>query len=286
MPWLRFAFAVPQNTADTVLEELEELNATAISMFNAGQDVLWEPAVGCTPLWSDVQVEALFELETSVVEVREVLGKNQIVDVDVTFLEDQEWETTWLEKVEPKQFGRLWVVPREWSLSKEKLVVRLNPGLAFGTGEHATTQLCLEWLEQFDLREKSVLDFGCGSGILGIAAKVLGASRVMSVDYDPQAISATVENAQENNVELEVSDELAPGATYDVIVANILLRPLLDNSNVLLNALKPNGWIGLTGLLEEQQNAIRAAYSTADFTSTMRRDGWILMAGRQLSNDN
>ncbi|MCY4142390.1 MAG: 50S ribosomal protein L11 methyltransferase [Gammaproteobacteria bacterium] len=282
MTWLRVAFVASGDTANSISEELSELNVVAVSTTNAGDEELLEPSVASTPMWKHARVEALLAAGGSYAELRTMLARHGISEIDVSFVRDHKWEDAWRAKVTTKRFGRLWIVPRDVRLTNKDTVVRLDPGLPFGTGEHPTTALCLRWLVEIDLEGKSLLDFGCGSGILGIAASKLGASQTTAIDHDPQAIQATLENARYNDVEIATHAEIESGRTYDVIVANILLNTLIESAEELTNALAHGGVIALSGLLSGQQDAIRKTYRRINFSSTKCESDWLLMAGREL----
>ncbi len=282
MTWLCVAFVVPGDSVGAVSKELSELDVLAVSTTNAGEEEILEPSVGSTPMWQHARVEALLAASGSVSELRTMLSRHGISEVDVSFVRDHKWEDAWREKFTTKRFGRLWIAPRDMPLTKKDTVVRLDPGLAFGTGEHPTTALCLKWLVELDLEGKRVLDFGCGSGILGIAASKLGAFQTTAIDHDPQAIQATIENAHYNDVEIAAHAEIESGRTYDVIISNILLNTLIEYAEALTKALAPGGVIALSGLLSEQQDAIRKNYRGINFSSTKCELGWMLMAGREL----
>ncbi len=281
MSWLRATFVVPAGMVYSVSEELSELGVLSVSTTNAGKEEILEPSVGSTPMWENTQVEVLLSVDNSVSQLRALLVRHGITEVEMTFVKDQAWESTWREEVSARQFGRLWIAPRDWALPAESIAVRLDPGLAFGTGEHPTTAMCLQWLAQIDLRGKRVLDFGCGSGILGIAACKLGASQVTAIDHDPQAIEATIENAKHNNVAIEVQTEIGLRSSFDVIVSNILLRTLVELAEEFTSALASGGALALSGLLDGQQDAIRKKYRTINFTTTTRDADWLLMVGRE-----
>jgi ribosomal protein L11 methyltransferase len=201
-------------------------------------------------------------------------------------IEDQDWERSWMDNFQPMRFGqRLWIVP-SWHAAPEPDAVNLllDPGLAFGTGTHPTTALCLEWLDAQTLQDCTVLDFGCGSGILAIAALLLGAGLAIGTDIDPQALEASRDNASRNGIEparfpLYLPGEL-PGVRADVLVANILAGPLVELAPRLAELLGPGGRLALSGILAEQAEAVRAAYSK-DFMlePTAEKDGWVRISG-------
>ena len=221
MPWLRLRFAATAGNAEALCERLVELGALAATITGNEGEVV-EPAPDETPLWPNATVEGLFAADVDVAAVATACGQ----PVDAVPLEDQDWSQTWRRDLSPRRFGRLVVAPSqspaELAGSAPDVVVRLDPGLAFGSGSHATTALCLEWLSSADLVAKRVLDVGSGSGILGIAALALGAQSVVAVDHDPQALLATFHNAAANGVDdrLALFADLAEvEGQFDLIVA-------------------------------------------------------------------
>jgi ribosomal protein L11 methyltransferase len=236
---------------------------------NAGTDPVLEPDPGETILWADSWIEALFALDSDVAALRAAMQQAGIVASSVDFLDDEDWLNRWRQYAVEFCFGdRLWVVPRD-AESVAEPALRLDPGLAFGTGSHPTTRLCLSWLAQRQLEGLAVLDFGCGSGILALAALKLGAARVVAIDHDAQALLATRENAAYNELldeRLIVGGRLAAGADeFDVVVANVLANPLIELSTLLSGVLRPGGALVLSGLLAHQSQAVRAAYPDMQF---------------------
>ncbi len=265
--------------------------ASAVSMIDAADDPVLEPAPGQTPLWADTITIGLFEegkdVAPVVASLREVLPEAEALHTRSELLEDQEWIRVWLKDCPPLKFGeRLWVVPHERAdevTDRSAIVVKLDPGLAFGTGTHPSTALCLEWLATQDLKDKVVVDYGCGSGILAIAACKLGATRAVCTDIDPQALRASAENARRNGVDdrLEAlpSTDFAPFAA-DVVVANILANPLIALAPVLASCLAIGGRIALAGLLESQREDVSRAYAPwFDLQPPHGKDGWSLVTG-------
>ncbi len=221
-------------------------------------------------------------------DLRQTLAIDTLPENTVERVPDRAWEREWLDRFKPMRFGeRLWVSPQGFDVDADKgIVVRLDPGLAFGTGTHATTALCLEWLDSREMRGKTLLDFGCGSGILALAALKLGAHRVTAVDYDLQAITATRQNALVN----EVEDRLVTATTldglevqFDFIVANILAATLVIEADQLCRQLKPGGEVALSGILTEQLAEVSAAYQDCiEFTTPAYRDEWACLSGTKV----
>ena len=249
-----------------------------MTLTDARDDPVLEPLPGETPLWANTCLTALFNADSDVARIADDLSRTLDGDASpawrIESLEDRQWEREWLRDFRPMRFGkRLWVSPVDAVVdAADAVVIRLDPGLAFGTGTHPTTALCLEQLEWMlsaeSASEKRVLDFGCGSGILAIGSVLLGAADADAVDIDPQAIVATERNAAQNGVANRVRAALIESgdcagtraAEYDVVVANILARPLVDLAEQLTQSLADNGQLVLSGLLAPQANSVAAAY--------------------------
>jgi ribosomal protein L11 methyltransferase len=293
MPWLQLTLTVPSDQAALLEAALESAGAQAVTLGDAGDDPLLEPPPGATPLWDAVRVTALFEHHPAARARAEALSRRlahlSLLPPELTTLADQPWERVWMDAFHPTRFGRrLWVCPvGEAAPDPQGVVVSLDPGLAFGTGSHPTTALCLEWLDGAELTGRTLLDYGCGSGILAIAALKLGAARVLAVDHDPQAIDATRDNARVNGVTdrlwVGLPGELAGGglpATTDLVVANILAGPLVALAPTLIARLAPGGALALSGVLADQVETVRAAYAGAlDLAEPRLREDWALISG-------
>lgn len=274
-------------------EELLLANgASSVSLVDAGDDPVLEPAPGATPLWSRTVAIGLFEVaadaEAIMDNLREYLPDGRSLELSTERVEDQDWVRVWLKDCPPVKFGdRLWVCPHEKRVDEPGCAtLLLDPGLAFGTGTHPSTALCLDWIARNEVGGREVLDFGCGSGILGIAALKLGAARCTSVDIDAQAILATRDNARQNGVQhalqaLEHDVTFAP-FPVDLVLANILARPLIELAPLLGASLKRGGRIVLAGLLDRQADEVRAAYAEAfDFEPDVSREGWTRIAAKK-----
>jgi ribosomal protein L11 methyltransferase len=293
MPFLQLTLDIGRADPAPVEEQLARLGALSVTLEDAADDPVLEPAPGETPLWPSVRLRALFEGGTDRRRLAVALEHAQAIAASragawrFDDIPDKAWEREWLKDFRPMRFGRrLWVCPAGLPAGDPDAVrIDLDPGLAFGTGTHPTTALCLEWLESRDLAGRDVVDFGCGSGILAIAALKLGAGRVRAVDIDPQALLATRENAARNGVEagLEVtSDAGLADRSADLIVANILAGPLVALAPAFAAALRPPGELALSGLLTEQADAVTGAYRPwFDIALTATRDGWGLVSGRR-----
>lgn len=253
--------------AGDVEEALLRLGACSVTLADAADDPVLEPGPGETPLWSRTRITGLFAGGTDMDILRAALQNDLGLDAlpahRVETLEDRAWEREWLKDFGPMRFGRrLWICPTGDDVDAAgAVVVRLDPGLAFGTGTHPTTALCLEWLDGLDLRDRAVLDYGCGSGVLAIAAMKLGAASATGVDIDPQALVATRRNAADNSVEVGVARPGEPiEGRYDVVVANILAGPLVEFADSITSRLAGGGMLALSGVLCEQACDVRATY--------------------------
>lgn len=273
---------------DAVSDALEALGAVAVTTRpDAGAAVL-EPAPGERPLGRDNLVTGLFDGGADAAAIRASLVRavQGLVSAQPTLavLEDAHWEQAWRQQAVARVFGDgLWVLPFDATAAPDaRAVVRLEPGLAFGTGAHATTALCLQWLASLDLCGRSVIDFGCGSGILAIAAAVLGAQRVFACDHDPQALASTRDNAARNGVANRVLITDDPPAAQ-ILVANILANTLDALAPRFAALVVPGGHIALSGILPAQATHLNARYA-ADFHMQPAREdgGWVLLAGRRL----
>lgn len=280
---------VARQNAPLVESLLQNEPVLALTLTDDADDPVLEPGVGETPLWPSVCVTALFSGDTAVEPLAQLLSLVPGVDrpQHVTFRKfaDQQWERTWLDRFQPMQFGAgLWIVPGESEApASASHVLRLDPGLAFGTGTHPTTRLCLEWIDSHDFTGQRVIDYGCGSGVLGIAAAIKGADSVVCVDNDPQALTATNDNAERNSVQDVISSMLPAefnSRDADVVLANILAAPLVDLAPRLASAVGAGGALVLSGILEAQAEEVRAAY-LAEFPGMETRvlDGWVLLTG-------
>lgn len=290
MPWLQVKVSTDPAHATAVEEALSAAGALSVTFEDAGDAPILEPAAGEMPLWSATRVVALFTAEVpreSVTAALSALGDEAAPAPVFESLPDREWTRAWLDDWRPLRFGhRLWVAPLEADVREPgAVVVRLDPGLAFGTGTHATTALCLEWLEGLELAGARVLDLGCGSGILAIAALRLGARAAHAVDLDPQALEATRANAARNDVGAHLTtgdiEQLGSGP-YDVIVANILAGPLLQAAATLAKLQAPGARLALAGILAEQADEVIAAYGrwyTPAVGAT--REGWVRIDGER-----
>lgn len=290
MSFVEISFEVPEKVTVTCSDILEKLGALAVSYFDGANEPLLEPLPGTTPLWNKVKIVGLFDQNSDLPTLRKTLfALLPDLSVTVTPLIDQEWSRVWLEHFKPMPFGqRFWVAPHEHpdiaSLEKEAIVLKLDPGLAFGTGTHPTTALCLEWLSNHPPKGQRVIDYGCGSGILGIAALLLGAIHVDAVDYDPQALTSTQDNALRNGLHSEQIAVYKPenfeGSVAKTVLANILAEPLIELAPRLRGLTEIGGHLILSGLLTNQAERVQAAYQDwFSFEPVKSFDEWALLVG-------
>ncbi len=293
MTWLQISVELPGEDPQRLAASLEAAGALAVTFESGDRDALYEPPPGETPLWARTRVVGLFAGDTQVAAVRGALTRSlgrPGLEVRVAPLPDQDWERAWLCDFHPMRFGaRLWVCPGgACAPDPGAVTVSLDPGLAFGTGTHPSTALCLEWLDGADLSGRAFVDYGCGSGILAIAAAKLGAAPVWAVDHDPQALQATEANAVRNGVSAKVrvyapADREPAGPAHGavrVLVANILAGPLEALAGRFADHLAPGGTVVLAGILAEQAHGVMRAYEHW-FTMEHRRsrEEWALLVG-------
>lgn len=292
MPWMQLTITTLGTQADMISEALTDMGAVSVTLQDTHDIPVYEPLPGETPLWADTDVIGLFGIGTDMHALLDQLWEQQLLDRHVQYqidtLADQPWERRWLDDFRPMRFGkRLWICPSEYPVPDASAVnVMLDPGLAFGTGTHPTTALCLRWLDQLDLTGKTVIDFGCGSGILAIAALKLGASSAVGLDIDPQAISASRDNAIKNAVaaklHLYLVDQAPKSLSADVVVANILAGPLCQLSAAISAMLPSGGRICLSGILSTQAEAVCRHYQTLFMLDKpSEQDEWCCIQGRK-----
>ncbi len=274
---------------DRLEEVLLRHGAQSLTLSDAGDDPVLEPEPGTAPLWSTTRMTALFAANADFARLRTDLKQTFAIDTlprnRVEALTDRDWEREWLKDFMPMRFGeRLWVSPDGFVVDADgAVVVRLDPGLAFGTGTHATTALCLQWLDKTDIAGKTLLDFGCGSGILAIAGLKLGAKSVTALDIDPQAITATRQNALNNEVDNRLVTAVRIDQVddqFDIVIANILAGTLVDHAGFVCDRLTPGGRLALSGILAEQVVDVTAAYQhCVEFAAAEYRDNWARLSG-------
>ena len=271
---------------------LELYQPLSISIQGFGEEKIYEPLPGEMPIWEKIRVKAMYQNIKNLKELEsEIINRTNIKILHnkvIKAIGEKDWQEEWVQSSKPMRFGeKLWIYPDHLINNLEgKVCVNLNPGLAFGTGSHPTTRLCLEWLEKINLDQKSVLDYGCGSGILGISAIKLGAKSVTAIDLDPQAVIASKNNAEKNHVqqEIEITDNNKTiEKNFNIIVANILAKPLIELAPYFYKKLNKEGAICLSGILEGQINIIKDAYLKYFNLSEIKiKDGWVMISGIKL----
>ena len=270
---------------------LEKMGALSVTLGDAADEALLEPAPGESPLWQRTRISGLFTQESDPERLRRelvhTLGEEIGQNLECEALEDRQWERVWLDNFRPMKFGRnLWICPDGQRPFEEGNFIDLDPGLAFGTGTHPTTALCLDWLDTQQPVDARVVDFGCGSGILAIAALKLGAREVVAIDHDPQALDATRANAEKNGVlgrlRIVHSASLPSIENVDLVLANILAGTLIDLEPTLAALVRPEGRIILSGLLSNQTESVSAAYAgDFDLLQPSTLENWVLLEGRR-----
>jgi len=295
MPWIQLQIPADPDSADQLEDLLMAMGADAVSMEDAADQPLYEPDPGSTPLWQQTRVTGLFQSDSDIdrlcADIRDAWHQQtqqSLPDITVTLVEDKDWERAWMDDFHPLRFGeRLWIVP-SWHEPPDPDAANLllDPGLAFGTGTHPTTALCLEWLDAQELSGKEVIDYGCGSGILGLAALLLGADHVTGVDTDPQALEASRDNARRNNIEEHRLDlylpENEPDTQGDILLANILAAPLISLAPRLARLVRPGGSLVLSGILISQAREVMDAYDPwFIMDEPEQREEWTRLTGRR-----
>lgn len=298
MHLFRIDIACSSEHAETIATMLNLFGAGAIVFEDQQDQAILEPALNTMPLWDLVWVIGYFEQAVDIDAMQgffhQQFGDQPGYQCKVQNLADENWQLKWLDYIKPLRFGQqkeLWMCPEGHTLpphAADAVILKLNPGLAFGTGSHETTALCLDWLTDHPPQGKTVIDYGCGSGILGIAALKCGASRVYGVDYDPQALIASRENAELNQIDADDFQLFRPeqfpsDLQTDVLIANILAKPIMDLAMRFTSLVKSQGKIVLSGILEEQVDAIIAAYKTSFvFEPAVVRNNWVCLVGEKI----
>ncbi|MBD3896122.1 50S ribosomal protein L11 methyltransferase [Halomonas sp. ML-15] len=302
MPWLQLKAHTPPEHAERLEELLLDEGASAITLQDAHDDPVFEPDRGTTPLWNETVLTGLYDdlegVEAMLERVRQAWAVEQpdepCPEIEVELLADRDWEREWMDGFTPLQMGqRLWIVP-SWHAAPDPEAVNLllDPGLAFGTGTHPTTALCLAWLDELavagELDGRELLDVGCGSGILAIAALKLGAANAVGTDIDPQALTASRDNAARNGVDdaalaLHYPEQLDDGRAFDVVVANILAGPLVELAAMIAGHVAPGGRLALSGILAQQADEVLDAYRAQGMImdEPSIREGWVRLSGQR-----
>ncbi|WP_371187194.1 50S ribosomal protein L11 methyltransferase [Thalassotalea maritima] len=290
MPWIQLRLQANEETAEKYSDWLMACGSQAVTFIDAKDTPIYEPLPGDEVVyWHNTVVMGLFDASHDMEKVISYLqsihpdGKNMQYKQEL--LEDKDWEREWMDNFHPMKFGtRLWICPSWREVPDPDAVnVMLDPGLAFGTGTHPTTALCLTWLDSLDLEGKTVVDFGCGSGILSLAALKLGAKKVIGIDIDPQALQASEENAKRNGVadrlELFLPKD-QPSLKADIVVANILAGPLRELAPVITDYVAPGGLLALSGILEEQGEELNKVYGQwCDMAPITVQEEWVRLNG-------
>ncbi|TDR15723.1 50S ribosomal protein L11 methyltransferase [Marinomonas communis] len=295
MPWLQIRVHTTPDHVPAFEDVLLDCGALVVTFEDVHDDPVYEPDLNTTPLWKHTRVTGLFEADADLEHIRPVvehkaeqLGQTNI-DLKIEILEDKDWIREWMDSYHPIQFGkRLWVCPSWREVPDENGVnLILDPGLAFGTGTHPTTALCLEWLDSIDCKDKSIIDYGCGSGILGIAGLLLGANNMVGIDIDPQAVEATQANAERNSITPDRYEVKLPpydgDLQADVVVANILAGPLAELSGTISKLVKQGGMLALSGILESQAHSVVEAYKPwFKIESIVEKEEWGRIVAKKL----
>lgn len=295
MPWLQIKVVTNPDIAEFYEDLLLEAGCAAVTFEDAKDQPIFEPELGTTPLWGTTVITGLFAAEHDLESTLTFLNEQKLsvkggdtIQFKAEILEDKDWEREWMTHYHPMQFGsHFWVCPSWIEVPDANAVnLMLDPGLAFGTGTHPTTALCLEWLASEPLQNRSVIDYGCGSGILGIAAILLGASAVSGVDIDPQALTATQDNLVRNGLDKERLPVFFPESfdsePVDLVIANILAGPLKELAPTLAELVKSGGQLILSGLLIEQADELIGTYSEwFDMEPPSTKEEWVRLTGRK-----
>jgi len=292
MPFLQVTLDLGEGNPATAEEACFAAGALSVTLADAADEPVLEPAPGTTPLWPRVRLSALFPAGTDEAVVTAVLAASTGLEtgrITCEAIADRAWEREWLKDFRPMRFGRrLWICPGgQRAPDPDAAIIELDPGLAFGTGTHPTTAMCLEWLDAARVEGRTVLDYGCGSGVLALAALRLGAAEACAVDIDPQALLATSENAARNGLQSRLrvvaAADLGAGE-WDVVLANILAGPLVEIAPRLAEHVRPGGVIALAGMLEEQAEGVARAYRPwFHMRMFARRDEWAVLEGRRIT---
>ncbi len=292
MSWLQLRISTTRTQTEAIEDALLEAGAVSVTMEDSADQPILEPAVGETPLWNHTRVTGLFYADTDTDQATVIATASYGDNLPAyrwEILEDKDWEREWMENFHPMLFGqRLWICP-SWKQPPEADAVNLmlDPGLAFGTGTHPTTALCLKWLDSCPLDGKTVVDYGCGSGILGIAALLLGADNVIAIDNDPQALIATADNAQRNHIDPDriktyLPNQIPDGIKADIVVANILAGPLTELAPTLTQLTAAKGLLALSGIIASQADELQSCYQQwYSMDTPVIEDGWVRLSGRK-----
>jgi ribosomal protein L11 methyltransferase len=291
MPWVQLSVEVSGDQIEAVVDTFEMMGSQATTQQNAGEDSYFDLAHPAEPKWDRQRVSGLFDNQGNPDALLEQLMQQTgfINDVEIIQLQDRDWETAWLDQYRPIEITpQLWVYPG-WERPPESIetVIKIDPGMAFGTGTHETTRLCMQVLAGLDTRACSVIDYGCGSGILAITALKLGARRAVGVDIDPKAETVSRENALINGVasRFTIQSATQTGAqSFDIVIANILAYALIDLAPALTKLVKSEGVIVLSGILAHQLDGVIAAYTPHFIFERFEESEWVALSGRKQLN--
>jgi ribosomal protein L11 methyltransferase len=293
MPWLALHIDTTKDQEAVLSEQLEELGAVAVTLTDLSDQPLYEPAPGETPLWERIRLTGLFEADADRATLQQRLSallSKPLPPIQFEEIAERDWQRAWMDDFKPMAFGkRLWICPTHLEPPHpEAINIMLDPGLAFGTGTHPTTAMCLRWLDAHPPRGMVVIDYGCGSGVLAIAALLLGAEEVIAVDNDPQALAATEMNARQNNVADRIAiyaPQQAPQRTVPLLLANILAGPLQALAPHFADAVTVGGTIVLSGILAHQAEVVLDAYAPYfDMKQYAQEQQWLCLAGTRKPN--
>ncbi len=294
MPWLQLIADTQRENISQIEDALLSAGAVSVTLQEHipqgfQEQPILEPSLGETPLWDNSRITGLFTADCDTDQVSRLINQHANAETTLRWeqLEDKDWEREWMDNYHPIQCAEsLWICPSWQAPPNPKATnVLLDPGLAFGTGTHPTTFLCMQWLATQTLEEKAVIDYGCGSGILGIACLLLGAKQVTGIDIDPQALTATQDNVKRNNLSPSQFPVFLPQKNHniepvDIVIANILAGPLVELADTLLSHLKVGGKLCLSGILKEQADKVKAAYSHyIEFEPVEQKEEWVRLCG-------
>ena len=295
MPWIQLKAKVSPAQIETIEDAMLDQGAQAVTLQDGADQPILEPDLGTMPVWDDTIIIGLFDADTDgeqlIANLKLIYSafgadKGPFPECKLELVEDKDWERAWMDNFHPMSFGnRLWVCP-SWKEPEDKNAINLmlDPGLAFGTGTHPTTALCLKWLDQHVEGNELIVDYGCGSGILGIAALLLGSQTMLGVDNDPQALVATRQNAERNGISEDQYTVVLPENTQqvqaDIMIANILAGPLMTLAETLANLTRSGGKLALSGILSHQAEDVKQAYEPwFNMTEVEQMEDWVILKG-------
>ncbi|WP_130536753.1 50S ribosomal protein L11 methyltransferase [Thiomicrorhabdus indica] len=291
MAWIQITTDVAEPVAEPLSDMMTEIGAVSVTFMDAQDEPIYEPELGTTPIWSLTKVMSLFDAETNAKLIVETIQANMPDLKDHYFkveaIEDKDWVREWMDQFQPMQFGQnLWIVP-SWhkAPNAQAINLMLDPGMAFGTGTHPTTAMCLEWLDTNPPAGKTVIDYGCGSGILALAAQKLGATKVSGTDIDPQAIQASEQNAERNHASIDFAlVQNFNSEPVDLLIANILSGPLKELASEFERLVKSGGELVLSGLLTTQADELIEHYKKFGFelSELATTDEWARLSGHKV----